>query len=171
MHDKNSLIPADNICELMQQLSVALESHFAALRKGSHCESLRKSDVKVFFLASRQPRSMATMARDLGVSRQAIHESVKRLVALDIVELEIQSDNGRDKVVAVTELGKDAQILAQTSIAKLESTGAEILGKEEFELFRKMLGLLLHGFKQVPVPQIRATSVKSTSSGSTSKTI
>ncbi len=164
MYDNNEPIPLDNVRSLILELTFVLDRHFAALRKGTSYAGLRKSDIKVFVLASRQPSSMAALARDLAVSRQAVHDSVKRLAALDIVALVALPNNARDRVVTITERGKDAQAYARTNIAKLETTCSEILGKEEFELLKKMLGTLMLGLKQIPVAQSQVTGAISSSS-------
>lgn len=164
MFDDDNPIPFDNVRGLLQDLTTILDDHFTTLRKGTRYESLRKSDTKVFILASRQPRSMAAMAKDLAISRQAVHDSVKRLVALEVVEVVALPNNSRDKIVAVTERGLQARLVALSYIEKLEAICADILGKEEFELFRKMLVVLLRGLKQQAVPQDHAIRVKSSSS-------
>ena len=164
MYDNNEPIPLDNVRSLILDLTFVLDRHFAALRKGTRYESLRKSDIKVFVLASRQPNTMAALARDLAVSRQAVHLSVKRLAALDVVELVALPNNARDRVVAITEQGKAAQSYARTNIAKLETICSEILGKEEFELLKKMLGTLMLGLKQIPVAHSQTTGTISSSS-------
>ena len=143
----------------MQDLTTEVDSHIAAYRQGTIYEGVRKSDIKVFILASRQPRSMSAMARDLSVSRQAVHDSVKRLIALDVVELIDIPNNGRDKQVAVTERGTQGRLFALAQVEKLEVKCAEILGKEEFELFRKMLLTLLTGLKQNASQPDQATGV------------
>jgi DNA-binding MarR family transcriptional regulator len=150
MYDSNTPFPADNIRSLILELTLVLDSHYAELRRGTRYENLRKSDIKVFALASQEPRSMAALARYLEVSRQAVHDSVKRLIALDIVELVVMPNNSRDKVVIVTERGKGAQALTRNNISKLESACSDILGKEEFELLRKMLASLRRGLDQLP---------------------
>jgi DNA-binding MarR family transcriptional regulator len=164
MFDNDNPIPFDNLRGLLQDLATVLDDHFSNLRQGTRYESIRKSDTKVFILASRDPRSMAALAKDLAISRQAVHDCVKRLIDLEIVELVAHPNNSRDKIVAVTERGLKARMVALGQIQILEAHCAELLGKEEFELFRKMLVTLLHGLKQKPPEAFQATGVKSSSS-------
>ena len=53
------------------------------------------------------------IARNLGVSRQAIHSTINQMVGLGIVQLEVDSADRRHMIVSLTDLGarmrKDAQ--------------------------------------------------------------
>jgi DNA-binding MarR family transcriptional regulator len=145
-HPKRA-IPFDNIRGLLQDLASALDERAVAYRKGTRYENVRLSDVKVFILASRKARTVSEIARELEVTRQAVHSSVLRLKALQVVELLPQPGNGRDKLVTVTEKGWQAQAVANDSITQLEKECAGILGTKGLEQFRKQLLALVTALK------------------------
>jgi DNA-binding MarR family transcriptional regulator len=144
---KNRTIPFDNIRGLLQDLSSELDRRTIAHRRGTRYENVRQSDVRVFIMASRQPRSEAEIARELEVTRQAVHGSVQRLKALGVLDLVKLPGNGRDKVVTVTESGWQAQEVANASIQLLERECAGILGDKGLEQFRKQLVALVTALK------------------------
>ena len=109
---------------------------------------------------------MSAMARDLGISRQAVHDSVKRLVELDVVELIPQPGNSRDKLVAVTDRGLHARQAALDFIESIEQECVAIVGKRKLENFRSTLVELLEGLKENVPTKTQATGVKSSSSRS-----
>jgi DNA-binding MarR family transcriptional regulator len=140
-------IAYDNIRGLLQDLIGQLDQRFTLHRRGTRYEAVRQSDIKVFILASRQPRTVSDMARELLVSRQAVHGSVMRLKALDVVELLPQPGNNRDKLVAVTDRGWHAQQVANDSIALVEKECADILGTKGLEQLRKQVYALVTAMK------------------------
>jgi DNA-binding MarR family transcriptional regulator len=140
-------IPHDNLRGLMQDFIVQLDSRFARFRMGTPYGKARLSDLKVFIAASRNPRSIADIARDHMVTRQAIQASVQRLVALDVVELLPHPKNHRDKIVSVTERGWQARKEALKHIDIVEKECAEILGAKGLEQFRAQLLALTVGLK------------------------
>jgi DNA-binding MarR family transcriptional regulator len=140
-------IPFDNIRGLLQDLASELDQRAVVYRKGTRYENVRLSDVRVFILASRKSRSVSDIARELEVTRQAVHSSVIRLKELQVVELLPQPGNSRDKLVAVTEKGWEAQAVANDSITQLEKECADILGAKGLEQFRKQLLVLVTALK------------------------
>ena len=140
-------IPFDNIRGLLQDLTSELDRRTVVYRKGTRYENVRQSDVRVFIIASRQPRTVSDIAREMEVTRQAVHSSVLRLKELQVLELIPQPGNGRDKLVAVTEKGWQAQAVANDSIQLLEKECAEILGSKGLDQFRKQLLALVTALK------------------------
>jgi DNA-binding MarR family transcriptional regulator len=137
----------DNIRGLLQDLTSELDRHGAVHRRGTRYEGARQSDVRVFVMASRQPRTVSEIARELQVTRQAVHSSITRLKSLDVVELVHQPGNDRDKLVAVTDKGWQAQAVANDVIKQLERECAEILGTKGLEQFRRQLLALVSALK------------------------
>jgi DNA-binding MarR family transcriptional regulator len=139
--------PQENIRGLVFELGLGIDNRLQSLREGSRYAGVRNSDVKVFMRAFRGPSTVAEIARHLEVSRQAVHQSVKRLQALKVVELVPQANNNRDKLVTTTERGLHAQKTALDQIATIENEMAALLGEEGLQTFRKHLGLLAKHFK------------------------
>jgi DNA-binding MarR family transcriptional regulator len=139
--------PRENIRSLVFMLSLGIDNKLQSLREGSRYAGVRNSDIIVFMRAFREPATVAEIARSLEVSRQAVHQSVKRLQALKVVELVPQANNNRDKLVSMTERGLDAQKTALDQIVTIENEMAALLGEEGLQTFRKHLGLLAKHFK------------------------
>ena len=144
---KARAIPYDNIRGLLRDLADLLDKRAVVHRRGTRYEKVRQSDVRVFIIASRQPSTEADIARELEVSRQAVHSSVQRLKDLGVVEQVAQPGNGRDKLVVVTESGWQAQVVANNTIQLLEKECAEILGAKGLEQLRKQLVVLVSALK------------------------
>lgn len=140
--------PSKNIGTLLREISTAIDLQLRELRAGSRYENVRHSDVKVFMCAFRAPATVSEIARELDVTRQAVHASVQRLVELRVLELQAQPNNGRDKLVVVTERGRHAQQTALDHIEVIETRMAEIIGKKELEALRGQLYKLASAFRQ-----------------------
>jgi DNA-binding MarR family transcriptional regulator len=145
---KQASFPRQNIRSLILDISLGLDNRLQSLRDGTRYANVRESDVKVFMRAFRAPRSVAEIARSLNISRQAVHASVKRLQAIKVVELQAQPDNGRDKLVVVTERGTHAQDTAIAQLNTIEAEMAAVIGAEALEQLRHQLSLLSQAFKQ-----------------------
>jgi DNA-binding MarR family transcriptional regulator len=140
--DDEFFVPSNNIRSLLQGVSDGLDARFAAYRSGTRFENIRPSDVRVFVLALRHPRSMAELARILHVSRQAVHASVNRLRQLKVVELKSDPGNAKDKKVVITDRGESARSAAQTQIRQVETECAEVIGPDGVEKLRELLEAL-----------------------------
>jgi DNA-binding MarR family transcriptional regulator len=134
--------PTDNIRSLLNETIVALDRRLRELREGSRYQDVRNSDVKVFMRAFRSSATVSEIARSLDVTRQAVHASVKRLVALKVLELQPIPHNSRDKLVVVTERGRHAEQTALDQIKTIEAQMAAAIGKNELKLLRKQLRMI-----------------------------
>ena len=140
-------IPFDNIRGLLQDFTLQLDHLIMAQRNGTRYENARRSDLKVFIMASRQPHTLSSLARALSISRQAVHSSVKRLAALQVVEVLPLAGSARDKIVTVTEKGWHARQTANEQIVRLEAECASIIGEKGLEQFRMLLQAMVLGLK------------------------
>jgi DNA-binding MarR family transcriptional regulator len=157
--DSHNIVPLDNIRSLLQVVADALDERLKFYRRGTRFESVRPSDVRVFVQALRQPRSLSEMARILGISRQAVQMSVKRLSTLGVVALQASQSDSREKAVVITDRGMMARKAAQEQIKSFESECAAIIGTDGLETLRSLLGRLEVGLGGgLTVPAI-ATSV------------
>jgi DNA-binding MarR family transcriptional regulator len=73
------------------------------------------------------------IARNLGISRQAIHSTIGQMVKLGIVRLEVDPDDRRHMIVALTELGARMRQDAQRSMEALSAQIAGRLGQDRFD--------------------------------------
>ena len=73
------------------------------------------------------------IARNLGVSRQAIHSTINQMVKLGIVELATDPDDRRHMILSLTETGARMRQDAQRAMDALTSQIAQVLGQEQFD--------------------------------------
>ncbi|GAO55023.1 MULTISPECIES: MarR family winged helix-turn-helix transcriptional regulator [unclassified Novosphingobium] len=73
------------------------------------------------------------IARNLGISRQAIHRTLSQMIDLGIVTLEPDPDDRRHMVVSLTETGKRMRQDAQQAMDALSEQIAGALGQDRFE--------------------------------------
>ena len=136
-------INKSNIRGLIQDCSEYLDIRMAELREGTPLGDVRPADAKTFMLVSRHPRSASELARSLGISRQAAHLSLNRLMELGVVELETRDGNQRDKIAVVTKQGNRYKKLIAEKIAIIESEIESVVGKRDLEDLRRILSKFL----------------------------
>ena len=73
------------------------------------------------------------IARNLGVSRQAIHSTISQMVKLGIVRLEVDPGDRRHMIVSLTDLGARMRKDAQRSMDALTAQIAARLGQDKFD--------------------------------------
>lgn len=73
------------------------------------------------------------IARNLGVSRQAIHSTINQMVKLGMVKLDPDPDDRRHMIVSLTDTGARMRQDAQRALDALADQLAERLGKERFD--------------------------------------
>lgn len=72
------------------------------------------------------------IARNMGVSRQAIHATINQMVELGMVELIDDPKNGRVKLIAPTRMGETMRVDAQASMILMGEELGRRLGKANF---------------------------------------
>ncbi|MGH6780885.1 MAG: MarR family winged helix-turn-helix transcriptional regulator [Sphingomonadaceae bacterium] len=73
------------------------------------------------------------IARNLGVSRQAIHRTINQMVNLGIVKLDPDPDDRRHMIVSLTDTGARMRQDAQRAMDALTGQLADRLGKDRFD--------------------------------------
>ncbi len=73
------------------------------------------------------------IARNLGLSRQAIHSTINQMVKLGIVQLDVDPDDRRHMIVSLTDLGARMRKDAQRSMDALTAQIASMLGQDKFD--------------------------------------
>jgi DNA-binding MarR family transcriptional regulator len=137
--DGSHAIPVNNLRTLLRNLSEGFDLRLDSYRVGTRYENVRRSDVRVFFLAMREQRTISEIARIIGISRQAVQKSVQRLMALGVLGMQDMPDNKRDKLVVFTDRGKLASKSAVEMIEKLEREVEATIGHDDLERLRDIL--------------------------------
>lgn len=76
--------------------------------------------------------SQSDMAAQLRVSKQAVQQSLKALVAKDLVTVTPDPDSGRRKIAALTRRGREAREIAQDGIRSLEQALQQRIGADRY---------------------------------------
>jgi DNA-binding MarR family transcriptional regulator len=130
------------ILNLSSDFLTAINERYIAMRKGTRYENVRQFDGRVFVAATREGYTESEIARLFAVSRQAVHASVERLIALKLLERQPIPGNRRDKRIALTERGVHASQTVSRHIADVEAECAAIIGADNFKTFRLQLELI-----------------------------
>ncbi len=73
------------------------------------------------------------IARNLGVSRQAIHSTINQMVKLGIVRLDVDPNDRRHMIVSLTETGARMRKDAQRAMDALTAQIAARIGQDRFD--------------------------------------
>ncbi len=162
MVDQSDLTPKLGLRGLCSLLLTELDRRYLTLLRGTPYENVRPFDVRVFLAATREGRTESEIARTFLVSRQAVHASVNRLIAMNYVQRKPIPGNGRDKQIVITELGQRANETANQHVFQVEIECAAIIGAENMPLLRRQMALITQAM-QLRNP-VQATGVKSSKS-------
>ncbi len=147
MVDQDDLTPKLGLRGLSAQLIAELDRRYESYLRGTPYEHVRPFDVKVFVTAAREGRTESDIARLFAVSRQAVHASVDRLIAMTFVERHPIPGNGRDKQIVLTDYGHKAMETANQHISYVEQECAAIVGPGQMPLLRRQLALITEGLR------------------------
>jgi len=116
-----------------------IESEQALLLEESPYKAASPAEVKLFAALGGKSKSIADLSRRLAVSRQAAHQTVKKLSARGLVVLEHAENNRRDKIVKITEEGMQARKLTAKHFRQIEAKMSKNIGKKNLESLRQLL--------------------------------
>lgn len=116
-----------------------IEDEQARLLQDSPFASAGRAEIKLFAALRGESRSIAELSRYLGVSRQAAHQTVHKLIAHGVVRLEPMAGNRRQKMVVITDKGQEARALTAQHFRQIESQVAGNIGKAELEQLKRLL--------------------------------
>ncbi len=136
--DQYSAFLSTNLKGLMQDMLEWMEQRNAELREGGEFTGT-PAEAKLFAALRGRSRTISELARVLGVSRQAVHTTLKRLIHEGVLETVPHPDNKRDKLVQVTAKGVAVRKMAAANIKQIEVELAESIGGENVELVRALL--------------------------------
>ena len=77
------------------------------------------------------------IARNLGVSRQAIHATINQMIELGLLELEKDSGDGRSKRVVITPTGQKMRAVAQEAMGVMSAALEARIGKPMVDALHK----------------------------------
>lgn len=116
-----------------------LEAEQLKLLQDSPYSAASNAEVKLFAALRGKNRSISELSRYLGVSRQAVHQTVHKLIEKGVVRLEPIANNKRDKSVVITEAGNEARRVTAEHFRTIEKTVADNIGRENLDLLLQLL--------------------------------
>lgn len=138
---KDSDVPSQRL-HLMQGLwhafqwmDAGMQNH---LRAAGHAPLSRTQAMIVGYIGNGMTRP-SELARELGVSRQAVHQLLADLEARELVELLADPGDARAKIVRFKRSGKDVSRSSLQATADLEALLGERIGKRPLAELRRIL--------------------------------
>jgi DNA-binding MarR family transcriptional regulator len=98
------------------------------------------------------PLTVPQIARRMGITRQSVHATVKRLVADGLAELAPNVDHQRSQLVRLTELGERSYAALDGRQAEWVNGLARGIGREQLETTARVLGELCARLEQETQP-------------------
>jgi DNA-binding MarR family transcriptional regulator len=89
-----------------------------------------------------RPLTVPQIARRMGITRQSVHATVKRLVADGLLELAPNADHRRSQLVRLTELGRRRYAALDRRQAEWVNGLARGIGRSELETAARVLAEL-----------------------------
>lgn len=116
-----------------------IEEEQARLLKDSPYADTSNAEFRLFSALRGESKSISQLSRYLGVSRQAVHQTVHKLIEKNIVQLESTENNKRDKLVVITPEGRNVQKVVAEHFQIIEKKVAKNIGSKNLELLRQLL--------------------------------
>jgi DNA-binding MarR family transcriptional regulator len=142
-----SLIPKQNLRRGAIDFLAELDRRLFRGLRGTPFEAIRPFDLRVGIAAIREQSTVSELARQLQVSRQAVHSSAMRLKAMGMVDLKPSPTSGRDKIIAITAEGRQVQLTTVGFLGSLDDECEGVLGKKGYAQFRQQLFTLVAAMK------------------------
>jgi DNA-binding MarR family transcriptional regulator len=139
LNGESEIVPRSNVRRLLKNLNDSVDDRLSEFLKGTPYERVRPSDAQVIVNVSRGYESIASLSRELGISRQAIHMSAKRLQGMGLVELKEIPNNKRDKRIAISSVGHKQIKRGAKELQTTEAELANAIGAANYAKFRKQL--------------------------------
>lgn len=139
MPQKNEKILRNSLKALLRDALDWIESEQDILLQDSPFASASSAEVKLFAALRGQSRSISELSRYLGVSRQAVHHTVHKLVAKSVVSLEHSKTNQRDKLVVISDEGRKVQAMTAKHFQTIENKMATRIGRANTDTLREIL--------------------------------
>lgn len=136
--NKSKRFLATSVKGLLHDILEWMEARNAELRRGSEFEGT-PAEAKLFSSLRGRARSISDLARVMGLSRQAVHNTVHRLIKAGVVELVPMEGSKRDKLVQITDHGQKVQKMAAQNLKRIEQDMIATIGEDNVELIRSLL--------------------------------
>ena len=130
---------ATNLKGLLQDVMEQMDARNTELRGDTMFADATPAEARLFAVLRGRERSISELARVLGVTRQAVHHTVHRLIDAEVVELIPAQHSRREKLVRITPTGSKVQAIAAANLRRIEAEMAERVGEAKLSTLRELL--------------------------------
>jgi DNA-binding MarR family transcriptional regulator len=139
MSGKNTNGPGTNLGQLIVRAFYWIDEGLQSNLQISGGPEITHSQSMIIMLIGEGIRRPSAIAERLGVSRQAVHQSIKDLIDLEVVELVPDPRDGRAKVARLSRKGAPIHRKAQKILNKLEAELGSRIGNQRVASLRDIL--------------------------------
>ncbi|MFD7154746.1 MarR family winged helix-turn-helix transcriptional regulator [Kribbella sp. NPDC059898] len=128
---------------LVDRANRALQAEMVRKAHADGHDEVKMAHNSVFGTLHGEGARAADMAARAGITRQSMGEVIRDMVALDLLEMKADPDDGRAKVVTYSDHGMDVAWDGFEYLADLEERFEQEFGAEEYAVVRDVLDRLI----------------------------
>jgi DNA-binding MarR family transcriptional regulator len=127
-----------NLMRLTMELVEWMEEEMIELNKTSQYRG-SIAEIRLFNALRGEKKSISEVAKIMNISRQAVHQTVHKLVNLGFLELISQDGNKKNKIVKITALGQEIRKQGSEHLMEIERKLSWNLGERNLEFIKIIL--------------------------------
>ena len=108
-----------NLMRLTMELVEWMEGEMIELNKTSQYRG-SIAEIRLFNALRGEEKSISEVAKIMNISRQAVHQTVHKLVNLGYLELISQDGNKKNKIIKITALGQEIRKQGSEHLMEIE---------------------------------------------------
>ena len=137
----------DNIMRLAVELVEWMEGEMVELNKSDDYQG-SASEIRLFNALRGEEKSISTLARTMGISRQAVHKTTHRLEELGFLKLVSRQNNKKDRIVCITEEGQAIRKQGAEYLINIEEKISWNVGERNLVFMKMMLSTHLKKLRE-----------------------
>ena len=127
-----------NLMRLTMELVEWMEGEMIELNKTSQYRG-SIAEIRLFNALRGEEKSISEVAKIMNISRQAVHQTVHKLVNLGFLELISQDGNKKNKIIKITALGQEIRKQGSEHLMEIERKLSWNLGERNLEFMKAIL--------------------------------
>jgi DNA-binding MarR family transcriptional regulator len=127
-----------NLLRLTMELVEWMEAEMIELNKTSQYRG-SIAEIRLFNALRGEEKSISEVAKIMNISRQAVHQTVHKLVNLGFLELISQDGNKKNKIIKITALGQEIRKQGSEHLMEIERKLSWNLGERNLEFIKTIL--------------------------------
>ena len=127
-----------NLLRLTMELVEWMEAEMIELNKTSQYRG-SIAEIRLFNALRGEEKSISEVAKIMNISRQAVHQTVHKLVNLGYLELISQDGNKKNKIIKITALGQEIRKQGSEHLMEIERKLSWNLGERNLEFIKTIL--------------------------------